>query len=302
MIGVAAVLVLTLLSVVITRIGAVALRATGVSEDLALFQARSTFTGVGYTTEEAESVAGHPVRRRIVLALMLLGNAGIASVVASLVLGFSGATRGQSLLRLGVLLAGLLVLWAATRTAAFDRLATRVIETALDRWTDLQVRDYAQLLDVSGPYTVRDIPVEAGDWLADTALEELSLPREGVLVLGIRRDNGTFIGAPLPDTEIAPGDTVVLYGREDHLDELGQRTAGAEGDAAHRSAARTQQHMQEAEQARDRRADAEQRAVRLARQYRADEAARAERAAASAERRAAEARRRADRSRGGGDD
>ena len=36
--------------------------ATGTSSELARFQARSAFTGVGFTTSEAESVVLHPVR------------------------------------------------------------------------------------------------------------------------------------------------------------------------------------------------------------------------------------------------
>lgn len=106
MIGIVAALVLVTLSLIVTRVGAAALEATGVSRDLAQFQARSAFTGVGYTTAEAESVAGHPVRRRLILLLMLLGNAGLVSVVASLVLGFSGTGGRDAAVRLGVPSAG----------------------------------------------------------------------------------------------------------------------------------------------------------------------------------------------------
>jgi hypothetical protein len=59
------------------------------ARDTAKFQARSAFTGVGYTTEEAEQVTRHPVRRRIAMLLMFLGNAGTVTVIASLILGLS---------------------------------------------------------------------------------------------------------------------------------------------------------------------------------------------------------------------
>jgi hypothetical protein len=51
------------LSLLVTRIASVALTMTGVSRDLAKFQARSAFTGVGFTTNEAEKVVARPVRR-----------------------------------------------------------------------------------------------------------------------------------------------------------------------------------------------------------------------------------------------
>lgn len=49
------------------------------------FQARSAFTGVGFITDESERVVNHPVRRRILLLLMILGNAGILTGMASLI-------------------------------------------------------------------------------------------------------------------------------------------------------------------------------------------------------------------------
>src|SRR3954452_25540852 len=84
-----AVLITIAVSLLITRIGTTALVHTGLSREVARFQARSAFFGVGFTTTEAESVVNHPVRRRIVLWLVLLGNAGIVTVLASVVLSAS---------------------------------------------------------------------------------------------------------------------------------------------------------------------------------------------------------------------
>lgn len=250
MVGIVAVLVLVSLSLIVTRVGSAALEATGVSRDLAHFQARSAFTGVGYTTGEAESVARHPVRRRIVLLLMLLGNAGLVSVVASLVLGFSGTGGRAAALRLGVLVGGLVVLFVVTRTRWFEALVKRSIRVAAKRWAGLEVRDYTQLLDVSEGYAIHDVTVDEDDWLVGTALRDLDLPAEGVLVLGIRDPDGQFLGAPRPDTTIDPGDTVVLYGREDALQELRDRGRGGEGDVEHDRSAREHGRVQAEEHSR----------------------------------------------------
>jgi len=63
--------------------------------------ARSAFTGVGFTTSESEKVVNHPVRRRILLMMMLVGNASIVTVISTFILGFiqlpsssSGIIRG----------------------------------------------------------------------------------------------------------------------------------------------------------------------------------------------------------------
>jgi hypothetical protein len=71
-IGIVALLSIPCLSLVITRVATVALTLTGLSEEAATLQARSTFTGIGFTTREAEYVVDHPVRRRIVVTFMLL--------------------------------------------------------------------------------------------------------------------------------------------------------------------------------------------------------------------------------------
>ena len=259
MAGIVAVLVLVSLSLIVTRVGSAALEATGLSPDLARFQARSAFTGVGYTTGEAESVARHPVRRRIVMLLMLLGNAGLVSVVASLVLSFSGTGGRAAVLRLGVLLGGLVVLFVITRMPAFEEIVKRGVRMAARRWAGLDVRDYVELLDVSEGYAIHDVTVDAEDWLADTALRDLDLPAEGVLVLGIRDADGQFLGAPRPDTRIDPGDTVVLYGREDALQQLHDRERGGEGDVEHDRSAREHGRVQEEERSRRERSRRESR-------------------------------------------
>ena len=66
-------LVTIALSLLITHIASMALTMTGLSRDLAKFQARSAFTGVGFTTNEAEKVVAHPVRRRILMLLAAVG-------------------------------------------------------------------------------------------------------------------------------------------------------------------------------------------------------------------------------------
>lgn len=62
------------------------------SRQAAPFQTRSVLTGTGFTTRESESAVDQPVRRHVVLVLVLLGNAGPVAVASSLILGFRGAT------------------------------------------------------------------------------------------------------------------------------------------------------------------------------------------------------------------
>jgi NhaP-type Na+/H+ and K+/H+ antiporter len=233
MAALATVFFVVLVSLLITRVGTIALSLTGMSTESARFQARSAFFGVGFTTMEAEAVVSHPVRRRIVLWLILLGNAGVISVIATLMISF-GRGGGHEGLHLLILFGGLVVLALLFSTRALDRALNPLIRRMLTRWTEIHVADYADLLELEGDYEVSELQVEAGDWLAGKTLGELKLRDEGVIVLGIHRGRD-YIGTPNGRAHVCPDDRLILYGREERLIELDRRTA-ADGDAAHAGA------------------------------------------------------------------
>ncbi|REK17822.1 MAG: potassium transporter TrkA [Actinobacteria bacterium] len=234
MVAIATLLVVVVVTLIINRVGAIALTTTGLSSEVANFQARSALTGVGFTTNETELIVSHPVRRRIVLTLMLLGNAGLVTIIGTLVVGFAGEDPNAStLLKLGLLAGGLVVILVGARSRVIDRLLTEVIAWSLKTFTQLEVRDYVQLLNLSSDYAVAELGVEADSWVAKHRLIDLQLPEEGVLVLGIQRSDGTFVGAPRGHTRIREHDTLILYGYSDVLEDLGKRKVGREGDRAH---------------------------------------------------------------------
>lgn len=254
MIAVLSLLVVVTVSIVITRIATIALTQTGLAHESARFQARSALTGVGFTTDEAERVVGHPVRRRIILALMLLGNAGIVGAVSSLLLTFLGE-RDQSLaIKVVLLVSGLLGLWLLANSEWVDQRLSRITDWALRRWTDLDVRDYANLMHLAGEYRLAELEVEDADWLSERSLAELALREEGIVVLGIKRRDGSYLGAPNGDTPVRSGDTLLLYGRESGLAEIDERRRGFAGDAEHELAVAAHEEVRREEKRRDERA------------------------------------------------
>ena len=233
------------LSLLITRIATEALTLTGLSRTSARFQARSAFTGTGFATAESEAIVKHPLRRRIIMWLMFLGNAGFITVISSLVLTFvSTSSTGDSLSRLLYLLMGIGVLWLLATNRAFNRILTRLVRKALRRWTDLDLKDYARLLHLKGKYQVTEIEVNEDDWLANKQLKELRLADEGIAVLGIERSDRVYIGAPHGNTHVYPGDILIVYGRKTALIELDVRPQGLEGEQAHQRAIAIQQQIE----------------------------------------------------------
>ena len=253
MLAILSLLCILTLSIVVTRIATIALTLTGLSRESARFQARSAFTGVGFTTSESERVVQHPVRRRILLWLMLLGSAGVVTVLASILLAFLDEAYGTALwIRGATLVGGLVGLIAIANSARVDRWLTRTIMRALQRFTDLDVRDYAGLLHLAGDYTISEIHVGAdAGWLSQRDLASLRMREEGVLCLGIQRAGGEYLGAPHGETTVHPGDTLILYGRASVLQDIATREKGFAGWVRHREAADEHRETQEAEEARD---------------------------------------------------
>lgn len=241
-------LVVVILSMTIVRVATVALVLTGLSKPLARFQARSAFTGAGFTTSESEKVVEHPVRREIIMLLMLLGNAGIVTAMSTLVVSFAGAETGGGLrTRLAALAVGLTVLWIVASSRWVDDRMSRIIGWALRRFTSLELRDYAGLLHLTGDYVVAELTVKAGDWLCDQSLSQLRLSDEGVLVLGIERPDGSYNGTPRGDTGLRAGDSLLLYGRQEVIASLDERRGGLEGNQEHTRSMERQVQMEQEE-------------------------------------------------------
>jgi hypothetical protein len=251
MVAVWTVLAVITVSLLVVRISTVALSLTGVSNDLAEFQALSAFTGSGFTTRESEEIVSHPVRRRIIMHLMLVGNAGIVVAIASvlrLVLETDGGDGwGDSFwLRLLTLSVGVLALWIVAESRAVRSVMWKANAWALTHWTSLEVHDYTRLLHLAGDYAVSEMRVQATDWVAKRALGDLLLAHEGILVLGIESHAGGYIGTPNGKTRIHAGDRLVLYGRQEMLLRLDERRAGFEGNVDHMIAVTKQQDIDEA--------------------------------------------------------
>jgi hypothetical protein len=230
------VLIVIVLSMLVGRVATIALTLTGMSREAARFQARSAMTGAGYTTAESEAVVNHPLRRRIVMTLMLIGSAGIVTVLASVMLTMvraGSAEGGNTTLTLLALFGGTLGLLLLVKLRPVDRAVSRVIRLGLRRFTDLDVRDYAALLEIHGGFAVSELRVDDRDWMADHTLGELRLNDEGVIVLGVQRDDGRYVGAPNGATRIQPGDVLVLYGHGDRIAELDVRERGPAGEVDH---------------------------------------------------------------------
>lgn len=247
MFEVIALLIVAGITLLIGRLGTIALTATGLPRPIAKFQSRSALSGAGYTTTEAESIVGHPARRRIVMGLMTLGGLGSAAIVATLIISFLNVESYVGGFERGLMLvAGLFVFWLVLRLPTLDRLLARAFAGVIKQVADVDVRNYANMLRLSSDYGISELLIEPDDWMADRTLMDLDLSHEGLLVLGIVRGDH-YYGAPKGTYAARPGDTLLIYGPVSRLAELDDRQRGEAGDAAHEQAIVAQREIERRE-------------------------------------------------------
>jgi hypothetical protein len=203
-------LILTIISAYVVVIaGSIAYELTGLDSETAHFQALSAFTGTGFTTRATERVVSDPVRRRITIVLILLGYAGTATVVASLVTSVNTGSFGLSLRNLGTLLLAGLAMWWALR-----RIGGRVIGDRLRRYLARRMHEevpHEELLLYKEGFGVSRIEVPINSRVCGKRLREIGLRDHKVQVLAIE-DGEQVHAVPDPDWVFYAGQHLVLYG------------------------------------------------------------------------------------------
>jgi K+/H+ antiporter YhaU regulatory subunit KhtT len=183
---------------------------------------------------------------------MLMGNAGIVTAMSSLIISFVNMEGNHPLVwRILLLMTGLVALWAVASSEWVDHRLSKLISKALKRYTTIDVRDYASMLHLAGEYQISEIQVDEDDWMAGRSLADLHLSNEGVMVLGITRKSGIYVGAPMGDTRVHPYDTLMVYGRASSIESLDKRKQGGNGDIDHSRMVAQQTAVQQGERQGD---------------------------------------------------
>jgi len=212
-------LIFIAVSYLIVQGGSIALEMTGMEKSLAGFQALSAFSGTGFTTREAETVVNHPLRRKIITTLMILGNAGIVSVIATFVLSLRSTTFFKpsfNLLFIGVALFFLYRL--ATSTVFAGKLTDRIEKTLVERF-NLEKDQIEELLQQAEGYGAARVLIGKEAPGAGKTLSRSGLTREDIMVLSIERDS-EIIPVPKAQNKIREGDRLMCFGKLENIRNL----------------------------------------------------------------------------------
>ncbi len=208
-------IVFVCISYLVVRIGAIALEMTGMERSRARFQALSAFSGTGFTTREAELVVNHPRRRKIVTYLMILGNAGIVSVIATFVLSLRQSGFRPSL-NLVIIAASLFVLYRIASHQKFAKKLTSKIRETLREKLHFEKVHVEELLQQSDGYGIASIFVGRRSKVAGLTLTKSGFKERDLMILSIERDEGV-IPVPKAQTKIQVGDRLICYGKLENL-------------------------------------------------------------------------------------
>ena len=221
MVAIVTLIVIAMISLLAVRAGSTALMMTGLSWDAASFQSYSAFFGVGFTTSEAELVVNHPVRRRIIRDLILAGNVGVtsalATMVATLVQNSSGA---RPLLIVLGLVAGLGLLLYLTSLSWVQRSIDKVIQRTLERSGLVRAMDYELLLRIQHGFVVSEVEIVANTPIVNQSLSRSRPWDHGVVILAVKTEGKANEGLPNASTVLHVGDVVTVYGEEHHIKRL----------------------------------------------------------------------------------
>ncbi len=234
--GIALLAITLIISMILVRVGALALELTGMSPEMARFQALSAFTGTGFTTRAAEEVVRHPQRRSIITALIVIGWAGVAFVITGLLQTFRVETFDwMILLRLIAVLLALFVLYRIVVLPRLSQWIDRSIKSQLQRFTALEPLEVEEILTQAEGWGIARIEVQEGCTLVGKQLHE-SRPRDlGILIIAIERGD-QYIPSPGRNDTIYIGDRLLVYGPLKVMEQIAAMRHDSAGDAGAKQA------------------------------------------------------------------
>ncbi|MFC2009491.1 TrkA C-terminal domain-containing protein [Chloroflexota bacterium] len=204
---------------IIVLIGGFALQLTGIEPEVARFQALSAFSGTGFTTTEAERVVRHRTRRRIVTALIIMGNAGLVAIIATSVASFTQVSGYEwYFIRLAIIIVGIFILYSLIIRSRVGNqimyLFRKPLMTLIMREAPVIDEIYLAKRDWGiSLVMVKEFSKNIGLSLADVTR------KENIVILAIDRV-GTTLEMPTSIEKIMEGDRLLVYGNKQSIKQI----------------------------------------------------------------------------------
>ncbi|MBD3296811.1 MAG: potassium transporter TrkA [Candidatus Omnitrophica bacterium] len=204
--------IVIIIFIFLVKIAAVALNLTGMDEKKAFFQALSAITGTGFTTRDSELIVNNEIRRRIIIVLMILGNAGLVSAITALTFSFVKGGFAPVLVNTGVILLSIVILIHLARRKGFMRKLTKKIQEKLIKSSSFTKRPVEEILRLAEGFGIAEVTLNETCADIGHTLFDSSFRQKEILILAIER--GTrVIPAPHANDRLELNDTLICYGK-----------------------------------------------------------------------------------------
>ena len=215
------VILIIVFSTLIVKISSVALNLTGLDKKRAFFQALSAFTGTGFTTRDSEAVVNHDIRRKIIIFLMILGNAGLISVITTLMLSFfkGGLRLTPVLINIVIIFLVILLIAKISLHEELTRKLTRKIQEKLLKSSTFTRRPVEEIVRLAEGYGIAEVTLGGNCQDIGKTLTDSSFRQKDILVLAIERDTGV-IPAPRASDQLLLNDTLICYGKLGNISKM----------------------------------------------------------------------------------
>lgn len=215
------VIVIIIISVFIVKIASVALNLTGLDRKRSFFQAMSAFTGTGFTTRDSELIVNNDIRRGIIMVLMILGNAGLISVISTLMLSFIKADMNLTpiLINIGMILLSILLIIRISMNQNIIRKLTKKIQDKLIKSSTFTKRPVEEVLRLAAGYGVAEVTLGGSSEEIGKTLFDSSFRQQDILIMAIERGS-TVIPAPNAQDKLLLDDTLICYGKLDNINKI----------------------------------------------------------------------------------
>jgi len=219
MIAILMLVVIMFLSLLVTRVATTILMHTGMSADNARFQARSAWTNSGYTTSRSECMVNHPIRRRVLMVLMLLGNVGLATTSAAFIVGMAEESNHflNAFLKFFSLVGGIMLLLYLGKSRYFANVLNVLFDRIMIKFLRMTKPGFHYLCHLSDDYKLLEIEIMPGHRLAGKPLSELQSNNSGITLLELINLDGSIDLAPEMNREISPGMKLIIFGRDQQI-------------------------------------------------------------------------------------
>ena len=191
-------------------IGAILLEMTGMERSRARFQALSAISGTGFTTSHAEEVVNNPRRRQIVSYLIIIGNAGILSLIIAVIIYVRAGLALPSWEVIVAIVLLIAVLVVVIRIGIIDKITGLIIVSIRAAKKESRLR-VAHIFYNNNDLTIVKLKTQ-GPFTGKLDIPDIAtLQSKGINVIAIERGKD-IIKNPDPETKILAEDLIICSG------------------------------------------------------------------------------------------